>query len=602
MPANLSPGKLLAGKLRNALRVCGLSSGLLTSARSMIRGVTSDGRFVGGQTLDNFLAEAGQVLLDTGSVFRLGDTICLEVAEGQARSLITLAVGRHAEPAAGPLLANLIGIEVGDGDGPCSQSLLPAKLVSALLASDALWAAMPSVRYYSRRPAFDAGFAYRCAGWHPDSGILVHGPAVEPIIHEPADDGDGPLDRLPPHLRGLLGEFCWRSDADLVNAVGLLLTGVLINHFVDDPHPVVLVDGNQPGVGKTLLVQASGQVLDGTEPTRIALGRDDELEKRLCAEVRDSRRTVLLLDNVRTRIESAVLEQNVLSPELSFRVLGQSTVVRGPNTFLWAITSNGASGTPDVVRRAVPIRLQHAGDPKARRFHTQPLEYARQHRLAILGELAGMVVRWLQQGKSDGRHVHRCGRWAATIGGILDACGLGRWFLANSEEAEADMDDGLQDLAALAEHLVDGGDGLCVRVADNPNQAGKVPKDWVPAFTATQVLRDQMLVGTDRGKATKVGQFLAARVDRSVHIEARSGPLVATLRCRDGRSRQKLYYFEMAAPPEDGEPPEGVRSESSVVRKASDVSALAGGFDPTAVDGLIDREQRTPGLTWFDEA
>ena len=82
-----------------------------------------------------------------------------------------------------------------------------------------------------------------------------------------------PCDRLPPRLRGLLGEFSWRSEADLVNAVALLLTGLLINHFIDDPHPVAIVDGNQPGVGKTLLIQAIGRVLDGAEPTRIPLER-----------------------------------------------------------------------------------------------------------------------------------------------------------------------------------------------------------------------------------------------------------------------------------------------------------------------------------------
>ena len=100
-------------------------------------------------------------------------------------------------------------------------------------------------------------------------------------------------------------------------------------------------------------------------------------------------------------------------------------MIRSPNTYLWALTSNGATGTPDMVRRGMPIRLQHNGDPKAHRFQGNPLEYARQHRLAILGELAGMVVRWLQQAKPTGEQRHRCTRWAATIGGILDACGPG---------------------------------------------------------------------------------------------------------------------------------------------------------------------------------
>ena len=265
-------------------------------------------------------------------------------------------------------------------------------------------AALPAIRYYGRRPAFDAEFTFRGPGWHPVRGHPRTWPRrrADPA-RAPGRRNAGAVNRLPPRFRGLLREFSWRSEADLVNAVALLLTGLLINHFVDDPHPVAIVDGNQPGVGKTLLIQAIGRVLDGAEPNRIPLGRDEELEKRLCAQVRGRARSIFLLDNVRTRIESAVLEQNVLSPELSFRVLGQSLVIRCPNTYLWVITSNGATGTPDMVRRGMPIRLQHDGDPKARRFQDNPLEYAGQHRLAILGELAGMVVRWLQAGQAGRR-------------------------------------------------------------------------------------------------------------------------------------------------------------------------------------------------------
>ena len=68
----------------------------------------------------------------------------------------------------------------------------------------------------------------------------------------------------------------------------MLLTGLLINHFVDDPHPGGIVDANQPGTGKTLLVQVIGRILDGAEPPRISLVRDEELEKRLCAQLRSS--------------------------------------------------------------------------------------------------------------------------------------------------------------------------------------------------------------------------------------------------------------------------------------------------------------------------
>jgi hypothetical protein len=601
MPVTKSQGKALADKLQAAIKEIGLSPALINQSRPIIVGVTSDGKFVGGMTLDRFFAEAAQILLDSRRVFRHGNSICLETGGPDEQRLIDLATDHRAEPGASSLLANLFGVGVGGGDESASQSLVPTKLVGALLVSEPLWAVLPAIRYYGRRPAFDRDFKFCGPGWDADSRILVHGPTIEPTMHEPpsAAEADA-LDLLPPQLRGLLREFAWRSEADLVNAVALLLTGLLINHFIDDPHPVAIVDGNQPGVGKTLLIQAIGRVLDGVEPPRIPLNRDEEMEKRLCSEVRSRTKSIFLLDNVRTHIESAVLEQNVLSPELSFRVLGQSTVIRCPNTFLWAITSNGASGTPDMVRRGMPIRLQHDGDPKVRDFQGKPMEFAGQHRLAILGELAGMVVRWLQRGMAAGTQRHRCAHWAATIGGILDACGLGRWFLANSEEAEAEMDQGLLDLAALAEHVAADGEGFCSREGRSAESSGKAAKEWIPVFSATQVLREQMLSAADRSKSTAIGRFLAARVDRSVRIDTAAGPRVATLRCRVERANRKCYYFEIAAVADGGDAMGQPHLETPVDPPGL-AAVPAGEMSPESAncDEWIGKEGEGPELRWF---
>ena len=81
------------------------------------------------------------------------------------------------------------------------------------------------------------------------------------------------IDRLPPRLRGLLAEFCWRSEADLVNTVAYLLEGVLVNHFISRPHPVAPSMGISQSIGKTLVVQAVACILDGLVPNPIELSR-----------------------------------------------------------------------------------------------------------------------------------------------------------------------------------------------------------------------------------------------------------------------------------------------------------------------------------------
>src|SRR5208282_3000443 len=146
-------------------------------------------------------------------------------------------------------------------------------------------------------------------------------------------------------------------------------------------------------------------------------------------------------------------EQNALSPVLQFRVLSTSSFVERPNSYLWVVTSNTTKASSDVVTRGLPIRLSVDGDPKIRKFTGRPLACAREHRLEILGELAGMVHRWLLEGKPMGTHQHRCEHWASVIGGILSEVGLGPLFLGNLDEAAAEMDEDLSQLAALADYV-----------------------------------------------------------------------------------------------------------------------------------------------------
>src|SRR4029077_16945047 len=130
--------------------------------------------------------------------------------------------------------------------------------------------------------------------------------------------------------------------------------------------------------------------------------------KKLCAHIRTSGSSLIFMDNVRDRLESGVLEQNALSPTLRFRILGSSSFVERPNTYLWILTSNLTTACSDIMTRGLPIRLRVEGDPRERNFSGRPLKYAREHRLTILGELAGMVLQWLQAGRPSGAQRHRC--------------------------------------------------------------------------------------------------------------------------------------------------------------------------------------------------
>src|SRR5262249_48293166 len=145
----------------------------------------------------------------------------------------------------------------------------PRWFLEVLLHSAPVLAGLPAIRHYARRPVFDDGFVLRLPGWHSDVGVLVLGPAIEPAEIEVGDPDAPALERLPHHLQTLLQGFCFRSDADLVNTVAMLLTGLLMNHFIQTGKGVPVVDGNQPNLGKTWLVRVAGILLDGVDPRPI---------------------------------------------------------------------------------------------------------------------------------------------------------------------------------------------------------------------------------------------------------------------------------------------------------------------------------------------
>jgi hypothetical protein len=543
MAKQLSLARLQADQFLAALHEYRIGPIVSEREREVIWGVTGQGVCVGGMTADGFHHRASQILQKCGRIYRFGNSIVHETPSLTHGSVTTLAVEGRAEAHAAHVISNLF-VTGTLGDKGDSQSLVASKLIFSLLADGSLAEKLPEIRHYSRRPTFDSDFMLCSSGWNPGPGILVHGPEIVPVCR---DDEVTPtartIDRLPPRLRELLREFEWRSDSDLVNAVGVFLTGLLINHFIDDPHPAVIVDGNQVGLGKTLLIQTIGKVLDDIEPARIPLIGDEEVEKRLCAQVRSSSSSLFFFDNVRAKIESMVLEQNVLSPAIHFRILGKSITIERPNNYLWMITSNSTAGTPDFISRAVPIRLFHEGNPRALKFEGDPLAYASRHRLEILGELAGMVLHWVEHGRPLGLQSHRCRRWAAVIGGILDVAGLGGHFLTNLAEAEAAMDQGLLDLATLAEHvLAKGVAELHVDAGADPTGKGRPAGGWSDAVTIAGVLREKLAEATNlKARETCIGAFLTNKVDRTVPIDTTDGRRHATLCKLAGRSRQKLY-------------------------------------------------------------
>jgi hypothetical protein len=413
--------------------------------------------------LENLFSQATDYLTATGQFYHYGQNIALEVTHGEERSLQLLTLGSRAEPIAAAMISNFLTCQTVCGSNSSPMHFTPPSgFINNLLARFPTRAAFPPITTYARRPVYDEHFILRGPGYHAEPQILVHGFDIEPTLPMSRDCRRLIPERLPPHIRTLFGGFCFRGDADVANGLGAMLTGVLGNHFVRQPKANVNIDANQVGTGKTWLALAIGAIMDGQLPNLIHYTPDDEeLAKRVLANLRKRPTSILLIDNAKNRggvaISSPFIEANSVAPEISLRILGQSANYSQQNDVLWFLTMNQTKLDPDLASRGMPIRLFYEGDPAQRVFDgPNPLDYALAHRGEILGELFGMIELWKSSGLPSGSHPHRCTYWAQVIGGILEACGFPE-FLGNAAEAAAEFNTELGDLAALAEYVVRNG-------------------------------------------------------------------------------------------------------------------------------------------------
>jgi len=433
----------------------------------------------------------------------------------------------------------------------------PSGLVNLLLSGDQIVGELPEIKTYATRPVFDREFSLCGPGWHPESGILVQGIDISVSNYEIPDPRLPAIERLPYHLRRLLGGFPFRDAADVANTLLAFLTGLVANLFVAAGKGLLFVDANQPALGKTWLARILGIVLDGRDPQLVTYTQDDaELAKQVCATLRTLDQSILIVDNARPGtssgcINSTFLEANSLASIIALRILGRSENFTRPNDILWCLTMNGTQATPDLVSRSFPVRLHFDGDPANRPLPAvDPIRYAHDQRNEIIAELASMVLYWKQQGCPEGTTGHRCTSWAKICGGIVASAGFPE-VLTNLGEAATEFDAGQDELAALAEAVLrQPGFVANITAIVEPillPQPALSATGWESYFKLAKVLEARLTrSSSQRSKVTMMGNHLKSNVGRTVIVDFKGRDVRATLRKVDDHSNRTTYVFEFA--------------------------------------------------------
>jgi hypothetical protein len=263
---------------------------------------------------------------------------------------------------------------------------------------------------------------------------LAPGFAVPPVSPQPAPEEIHSARQL---LEEMFCDFPFVGDAERAHAIAALLLP-FVRDMIEGPTPLHSIEAPSPGTGKTLLVDLLTYPALGCPVAAMTEGKDeDEWRKRVFAKLR-SAPSVLLLDNLKRRLESGALSSAITAyPGWEDRILGVSETARVPVRCLWIATGNNPAFSSEIARRTVRIRLDAQVDRPWLRDdfrHPDIRGWAMANRPRLCWAALTLIQAWVAAGRTDGgRTLGMFEHWAKVMGGILAVAEIPD-FLANLEE------------------------------------------------------------------------------------------------------------------------------------------------------------------------
>lgn len=265
----------------------------------------------------------------------------------------------------------------------CTQDL--ARLV---LAQQGNWG-LPKLRAVISAPIMRLdGSILQTKGFDRATGLYLDHQPGEPIKAEPTQaEAVAALQRLWHPYK----EFPFVGPVDC----GVMLAAILTanQRAILPTAPAFAIDAPTAGTGKTKLADCLAQMAGVTEPAMMPpVTQEDELRKRLFSASRLGK-GVIVLDNQVAMLDSAALCTFLTSPMYSDRVLGQSVMLKYPNTALFLITGNNFQPVGDLARRVLTCRIDSGKErPDKRSFDLDPAEWVAGHQQEMVRDAITVLL------------------------------------------------------------------------------------------------------------------------------------------------------------------------------------------------------------------
>jgi hypothetical protein len=407
--------------------------------------------------------------------------------------------------------------------------------------------------------------------------VPVPGLKIPPIPESPTEEH---LVEAITLIDEAIREFPFQDRASYTNALALLLTP-LIRQAINGHVPLALLDATRPGTGKSLLAEIVALVATGRKAAMMGAPYDDnEWRKRISATLADGA-TIIVIDNVRARLQSAALDLALTSHTVQERILGLSKNGVYPQRATWIATGNNIQLGGDMPRRCYWIRMDaHTDKPWRRGGFTHNLEeWVPAHRGELIAALLTLARAWYAAGRpAPAQPLPRIGGfqpWVETIGGILAHAEI-PGFLGNTEELYEQADNDALQWAAFLHAWHDAYGEREVLVAEivrdlkaGAEGSGSANTEAAELYSALPDDLDDLRKGDFK---RRLGKALAAAVgsqfdESGLHIErgrkdSRSGAIywkVAGVQVLQIAITQKAELLKT------NDPPDGLQSGTSAI-------------------------------------
>ncbi|WP_332445400.1 hypothetical protein [Dehalococcoides mccartyi] len=273
--------------------------------------------------------------------------------------------------------------------------------------------------------------------YHPDRGQILD------IPENPSSDK---VQKAVDLINEVIIDFPFDSEASRSNFIATIMTPIL-SPMINDPKPGIIIDKPQAGTGASYLSRIINIIATGHDAAMLTAPKtEEEWQKVITIQIKKGL-SVLIIDNVEDKLQSASLASLLTSRLFKGRILGFSDEVVMPNNMTVICNGNNVRLGGDLPRRFIWCRLDAQSARPWQRDkkifkHPEIIKWTLENRVNIIAAILTIVRGWVNAGMPKVESPVNLGGYEAyssIIGGVLNFMGI-KGFLSNLDKMYDEVD------------------------------------------------------------------------------------------------------------------------------------------------------------------